>query len=95
MQGRIDTARMAEYYGYGDGWRSWASPTYPSAAMPVSSDRNEEGTIVIDLLHAADRELFWRGFLTGVVDPSIGIQERRARIEMIVRQVVDQLPPAK
>ena len=95
VQGRIDTARMAEYYGSGDGWRSWAAPTYPSASMPVSSDRNEEGTIVIDLLHAADRELFWRGFLTGVVDPSVGIQERRARIEMIVRLVVDQLPPAK
>jgi len=95
VHGRLDTARMAEYYGYGPDWRKWAAATYPSAAMPVSSERNEEGTLDLDFLEAGSKELFWRGFFTGVIDPSVPLQDRRGRIDAAVRTVLAQIPPAK
>lgn len=92
---RIDTAAMAELYGYGPGWRTWAAPTYPSATAPVSTDRDEEGTLVVDVLLASSRELLWRGFGTAEIDPSVPIPERRTRVATAVRKVMAGLPAAR
>lgn len=91
----VETQKMADYYGYGPGWQKWAALMYPSAASPVSTDRDEEGTIVIDILLADSRELIWRGFGTAEIDESVSIPERQSRVAAGVRKVVAQLPQAQ
>jgi len=91
----IDTQMMVEYYGYGPGWNSWAARFYPSAAAPVDSDRDEDGTLVIDVLRADTKELIWRGFGTAPINDKNAIPKRRENLALVVRTVLAQLPPAR
>jgi hypothetical protein len=68
-------------YGYGYGYGGISSRTY------------EEGTLMIDMIDAAENNLVWRGTATDIVDPSLSPEERTLEINKAVALILQEFPP--
>ena len=53
----------------------------------------EEGTLIIDLIHAKAQHLIWRGIGKGVVDWHASPERRTELIDEAVKKVLAQFPP--
>ena len=53
----------------------------------------EEGTLIIDFVDAATRELTWRGSVTGVIDPAATPEKRDKVVNEAVARVLANFPP--
>ncbi|MGO1586075.1 MAG: DUF4136 domain-containing protein [Mesonia sp.] len=84
----VDIYRNNYGYGYGYGWR----PYYYYGGMGKETvSTSTEGTLYIDFIDAAKKELVWQGMGTGVLS-----QDREAKIERIkeiVLEVMKKYPP--
>lgn len=69
-------------YGYGS-YYNWHS-------RDVSVSQYQEGTLVIDFVDGSERELFWRGWGTKVLD---GRSHDEAKIQQVVDKIISQYPP--
>jgi hypothetical protein len=54
-----------------------------------------EGTLIVDLVNAGNKQLVWRGSATGVVEPGRSPEQVEARINDVVTQIFDNYPPKK
>jgi hypothetical protein len=54
-----------------------------------------EGTLIVDLVNAANHELVWRGSATGVVEPGRSPEQVEARINDVVARIFKNYPPKK
>jgi len=54
-----------------------------------------EGTLIVDLVDAANKELAWRGSATGVVEPGRSPEQIQARINDVVARIFQNYPPKK
>lgn len=54
-----------------------------------------EGTLIVDLVEAANKELAWRGSATGVVEPGRSPEQVQARINDVVARIFKNYPPKK
>ena len=52
-----------------------------------------EGTLTIDIVDAASRQLIWQASAKADVDQSLGPEERDARVNSIVRAMLSRFPP--
>ena len=52
-----------------------------------------EGTLTIDIVDAASRQLIWQGLAKADVQQSLGPEERDARVNGIVRAMLAHFPP--
>lgn len=75
-------------YGYGYGYGHWG-------ARDVQVSQYDEGTLVIDFIDIAGKELVWRGMGTGIVSESATTEERTTNINNAVTQILAQFPPTK
>jgi len=53
----------------------------------------KEGTLLIDIVDAASKQLVWRGSALAEVDPSMTPEERNERISTIVHAMFSHFPP--
>lgn len=54
-----------------------------------------EGTLIVDIVDARDKELVWRGSATGVVEPGRSPEQIEARINDVVGRIFAKYPPRK
>jgi hypothetical protein len=54
-----------------------------------------EGTLIVDIVNAASRQLAWRGSATGVVEPGNSPEQQQARINDVVSRIFANYPPKK
>jgi len=83
----VDTTHHG--YGYGAGWR-WRG--YGGMGTSTSTVRRyKEGTLIVDLYKAAEKELIWRGTVTGTVenDP----KKKEKKINKGVAKLFEKYPP--
>lgn len=55
----------------------------------------QEGTLVVDIVHARTKRLEWRGTAVGVVDPGTTPEDRTKRINKAVAKVFEDFPPPR
>ena len=84
------TKTNVQSYGYGYGGY-WGRPGYGG----VDVTQYDEGTLVIDIIDMAKKELVWRGTGTGVLNPNATVEERTANINNAVAEILGQFPPTK
>ncbi len=60
----IDT--MNTGYGYGPGW-GWGGGGMGMGSSTTTVRTYEEGTIIVDIYWAGDKQLVWRGTVTGTI----------------------------
>jgi hypothetical protein len=51
------------------------------------------GTLLIDIIDAASKQLVWRGTAAGEIDPGLTSRERDERIRNIVHEMLAHFPP--
>ena len=84
----VDTTHYG--YGYGRGWY-WGG--YGGIRTSTSRVRTyKEGTLIVDIYKAAEKELIWRGTVTGTV--SENPKENEKKINKGVAKVFKKYPPA-
>jgi hypothetical protein len=84
MQNKVDVTDWG--YTYSGSYWGWAG-------RDIDVYNYTEGTLLIDLVQAHDKELVWRGSATGVVDPNRSPEEVQERINDVVAQIFSNYPP--
>jgi hypothetical protein len=76
-------------YGFGWGWNPWMMNGFQSN---VNVSQYSEGTLFVDFIDKAKKELIWQGVGTG----ALRIQNREkkeARIKEFVKEIIARFPP--
>ena len=98
IDNKISVTYLNELYGYGPGWgpgyrRNIMHYGYPSRNAVVSE--YQVGTLILDVVRAADRQLIWRGTASDEVYPDNSTEAREKRVREAVEKILEQFPPAK
>jgi hypothetical protein len=98
IDNKISVTYLNELYGYGPGWgpmyrRNIMHYGYPGREAMVSE--YQVGTLILDVAHAADRQLIWRGTASDEVYPDNSAEAREKRVRHAVQKILEQFPPAK
>ena len=98
IDNKISVTYINELYGYRPGW----GPGYRRNIMHYGYPRHEAmvseyqlGTLIVDVVRAADRQLIWRGTASDEVYPDNSTEAREKRVREAVRKILEQFPPAK
>jgi len=83
-------------YGYGWGW-GWPGYYYPYYWGPGYYGNNvstrTEGSLYIDLIDAAKKDLVWQGRGVGTLNNTKKIEKKEKRIREFVTKIMQQFPP--
>jgi len=84
----IDT--MSTGYGYGPGW-GWGRAGMGMGSSTTTVRTYKEGTLVIDIYRTEDKQLIWRGTVTGTVsdDP----KKNEKNINKGIVKLFEKFPP--
>lgn len=77
-------------YGYGYGW-GWHPYYWRTGYNTVNS--TTEGTLYIDLIDAAQKELVWQGMGTAAL--ARDVDRKQERINKIVGEILEKYPPGR
>ncbi len=86
MQNKVEVTDWG--YSYSGSYWGWAG-------RDIDAYNYTEGTLIVDLVNAANKQLTWRGSATGVVDPGRSPEEVQATINDVVSQMFANYPPKK
>ena len=83
---KTDIQSTSYGYGYGYGWRG-------SGMGDVSVSQYDEGTLVLDIIDIKENKLVWRGTGVGTLKDNPTMEEKTARINEAITQILAQFPP--
>lgn len=83
---KVDLVTFPATWGYGPGW-------YWGLGTEVQSREYTQGTLVIDFVDGATKQLLWRGAASAEITPRRTPEERAERIDEAVRQILEPFPP--
>ena len=75
-------------YSYGSYYWGWGG-------RAIDVYQYQEGTLVIDMIELSSKELVWRGWAQGTVDPNPTPDELDYKIKSAVQKVFSKYPPVK
>ena len=61
----------------------------------VSVSRYEEGTLIVDMVEAADMELVWRGMAQAALPSNPDPQRMEEGVKVVIDRIMDKYPPKK
>jgi hypothetical protein len=74
-------------YGYAYGWGGGFSTT------SIHYENYTDGTMFIDMIDAAKKQLVWQGRGTKTIDPDASAQKRESNINYAIKQIFMYYPP--
>jgi hypothetical protein len=74
-------------WGYGYGRRGWGAP----ARVDVYQYR--QGTLILDVIDSHSKQLIWRSFAQGAIDPSAPTEKREQRLNDVAGRMLANFPP--
>jgi hypothetical protein len=83
----VSTIQSGSGYGYRRGWYGGYSETQVR--------QYDEGTLLLDIVEPKKRQLLWRGSGTARVSKSKTPEQREARVQEAVREILKSFPPGK
>jgi len=66
---------------------------YGGGTTYVNYDSYVEGTMFIEMIDAAKKEIVWQGRGVGTIDPNASAKKREENINYAVKQIFTQYPP--
>lgn len=90
---RTTTTTAVPYYGYYHYRRGYYSP-FPYYQKEVETVRYKVGTVNIDVVDAARKQLVWEGIAEGVLNKQ-DIAQPRESMARVVNQIFEQYPVAR
>ncbi|NUM77677.1 DUF4136 domain-containing protein [candidate division KSB1 bacterium] len=73
-------------YGYGRYGRWYGG-------RGVEVHQYQEGTLILDIIAAESRQLVWRGFAAGTIDPNASLETRKRKLDEVIAKVLAEFPP--
>jgi hypothetical protein len=74
-------------YGYGAGaWRGAGMTT-------TTAQTYDEGTLILDIVDAKNKELVWRGSANGILDPGASADKKASNVTEAVTKILADFPP--
>jgi hypothetical protein len=88
VKDRVDV----QTYNYGYPYAGYGYGYYPywHGGTDVAVSEYQEGTLVLDIVDGADREMVWRGWGTKIIDDKSG---DAFEIQKVVDKILEQYPP--
>lgn len=80
-----------DLYGYGRGWGYSGGWTYPRTEVMVTEYK--QGTLILDIVQASNKQLIWRGVATDDVYVEDTPEEKEQKIRNAVAEMLAQFPP--
>ena len=77
------------------GYRGWYDPWWGPYGGRVDVSYYEEGTLVVDIVDASDKELAWRGTGTGIVRDYDSQEDMEEAALVISQKILKGFPPGK
>ncbi|MGH7495796.1 MAG: DUF4136 domain-containing protein [bacterium] len=74
------------YAGYGR-YSGWGAPS------SIDVYQYKEGTLIVDVIDAKTKQLIWRGFATGTVNPDAKTEQREKKLNEAITKMMSQFPP--
>jgi hypothetical protein len=90
-QKEIASTSSTPYYGRGYGYR-WGGGF---STTEINIDQYVEGTLFVDMIDAAKKQLVWQGRAVGTLDPDASAEKRESNISAAVKQIFTKYPPMK
>jgi hypothetical protein len=87
LETKIDVHTIHSGYGYG--YRGYRG----RVGTETMVDQYEEGSILLDILDPAGKELLWRGTASARVSRSSNPEKRENRINVAVAEILAKFPP--
>jgi hypothetical protein len=89
-----DKVEVTDYgYGYG-GYGGWYGGGYGGYSSGVDVYQYKEGTLIVDFVDAASKQLVWRGTAQGAMASTPpGPEEMQAKIDNVVGRLLQNFPP--
>ena len=96
VEDKVSVTYINELYGYGPGWgtgyrRNIRHHGYPGTVAMVSE--YQQGTLLLDVVKADNKQLIWRGTATDEVYPELDQDTRERRLRKAVQKILAQFPP--
>lgn len=93
---KVSVTYLNELYGYGPGWgpgyrRRMLHYGYPGRDVLLSE--YQQGTLIIDIVRAGDKQLIWRGTASDEVYPDSSMEVRERRVREAVDKIFALFPP--
>jgi len=89
---RLDRETQVDTTRFGYGWGRWG---YWHRGVAVTTVRQVPvGTVVVDLVDAARKELVWQAVASDTVDPRATPEERDRHVDAVMKKVFAAYPPA-
>jgi len=82
----VDQERQWNAFGMGGGWRFGGMGTATSSTI-------DNGTLVVDIYHAANKQLVWTGRATKTLDPSKNQQKNINNLDKAIAKLMKNYPP--
>lgn len=76
-------------WGYGYGWRGWGTPSR------VDVYQYQQGTLILDVIDSQSKQLMWRSFAQGAIDPYSPSEKREQRLNEVMARMLTNFPPTK
>ena len=95
VERKMDVRTMNTYYGYGRGWGwDYGYRQGPAYSWPETHVYHyDEGSLILDIVDPATRQLIWRGSAQAEVNRSTTAEKRDQRLNEAVRRILEQFPP--
>jgi len=90
-QKQTATANTSGGYGYGAGYRYGMGGGFSTTT--INYDTYVDGTMFIDMIDAAKKQLVWQGRGTKTIDPDANQKKREDNINYAVKQIFTTYPP--
>lgn len=89
----VTTQQRVDYTTYYSGWgyRGWYGGGVGGAY--TSATEWTEGTLLVDIFDAESKELTWRGWAQGTVDPNASMEARDRKVREAVGGIFKRFPP--
>ncbi len=84
----LDTTHSG--YGYGPGW-GWGGAGMGMGSSTTTVRTYKEGTLIVDVYRAGDKQLIWRGTVTGTI--SDNPQKNEKNIVKGIAKLFQKFPP--
>ncbi len=97
---KISVTYLNDLYGYGSGWghhrrRSYyGGYGYGYSSRGVVVNEYKQGTLIIDIVNAGDKQLIWRGTASDEIYPGDTSAEREKHVREAVQKILALFPPS-
>jgi hypothetical protein len=92
----VTTQQNVNYTTYHTGWGyygGWYGGGMGMSTSHTTANEWTEGTLIVDIFDADERELVWRGTATAEIRENAPPEERNRRINEVVAKMLERYPP--